>query len=102
MMIQGMARAVAGAWRAEQKSVGIAYAFWAGGGLLGLHRVYLGQVGSAAGMCLITLLSLVLVPTGLGLLGFVAVGTWTLADAVLIPDMARGQSGPLVAGPQTT
>ncbi len=40
-------------------------------------------------MAAITLLSLPLVGSGLGLLGFVVSGTWALSDLVLIPTMAR-------------
>ena len=40
-------------------------------------------------MAAITLLSIPLIWSGLGLLGFVTTGTWALADALLIPSMAR-------------
>ena len=87
---------------AERKSAGIAYLVWSFAGLLGLHRLYLGRPGSAAGMCAITLVSLALAPTGLGLLGFAATGAWALADLALIPEMARGEgadASPLAARP---
>ena len=73
----------------RRKSVGFAYALLVFFGLFGLHRLYLGHVLSAAGMAAITLVSLPLVWTGLGLLGLVSVGTWALADALLIPGMTR-------------
>jgi TM2 domain-containing membrane protein YozV len=73
----------------RRRSVGLAYALCLGFGLLGLHRLYLGRGLSAAGMAAITLLSVPLIGSGLGLLGFVATGTWALADLVLIPGMAR-------------
>ena len=73
----------------RRKSVGFAYALWMFFGLLGLHRLYLGHVVSAAGMAAITLISLPLVWSGLGLLGLVAAGSWALADALLIPAMAK-------------
>lgn len=76
---------------AERKSAGMAYLLWGVSGLLGLHRLYLGRPGSAAGMCAITLVSLALAQTGLGLLGFAATGAWALADLLLIPEMARAQ-----------
>jgi hypothetical protein len=44
-------------------------------------------------MAIISLISLPLIWSGVGLLGFVATGTWMLADAVLIPALARGANG---------
>jgi TM2 domain-containing membrane protein YozV len=73
----------------RRKSVGLAYVLWALFGLFGLHRFYLGRNLSAAGMAAITVLSVPLIWSGLGLLGFVTTGTWALADALLIPAMAR-------------
>lgn len=72
-----------------RRSVGIAYVLWAFFGLFGLHRLYLGRNISAAGMAAITILSVPLIWSGLGLLGLVATGAWALADSVLIPSMAR-------------
>ena len=74
---------------ARRKSVALAYLLWAAFGLFGLHRLYLGRNLSAAGMAAITVLSVPLIWSGLGLLGFVTTGTWALADAVLIPGMAK-------------
>ena len=73
----------------RRKSVGFAYLLWGVGGLFGLHRLYLGHSLGAAGMAVITLLSLPLLWSGVGLLGLVATGTWALADALLIPGLAR-------------
>jgi len=74
---------------ASRRSVGVAYVLCISFGLLGLHRLYLGRGLSAIGMASITLLSLALVGSGLGLLGFVVTGTWMLSDLVLIPGMTR-------------
>jgi TM2 domain-containing membrane protein YozV len=74
----------------RRKSVGLAYALWVCFGLFGMHRLYLGHVLSAAGMAAITLVSLPLIWSGLGLLGLVSVASWALADALLIPGMAKG------------
>ena len=79
----------------RRKSVGLAYVLWALFGMLGLHRLYLGRNLSAAGMAAITVLSVPLIWSGLGLLGFVTTGTWALADALLIPGMARNSDEPL-------
>lgn len=73
----------------RRKSMGIAYLLWAVFGLFGVHRLYLGRNLSAAGMAAISLLSVPLIWSGIGLLGFVATGTWALADILLIPGMAR-------------
>jgi TM2 domain-containing membrane protein YozV len=81
----------------RRKSVRLAYVLWAFFGLLGLHRLYLGHTLSAAGMAAITLVSVPLIWSGLGLLGFVATGTWALADALLIPGMARETNEPVPA-----
>ena len=86
----------------RRKSVGVAYLLLAGFGLFGLHRLYLGRSFSGAGMALITLMSIPLIWSGLGLLGFVTTGTWALADALLIPSMAREtnhQGGAVLATP---
>lgn len=72
-----------------RRSVGVAYLLCLFFGLLGLHRLYLGRSLSAAAMAAITLLSVPLIGSGLGLLGFVTTATWMLADLVLIPGMAR-------------
>jgi TM2 domain-containing membrane protein YozV len=69
--------------------VGLAYLLWFGCGLFGLHRLYLGRRVSAAAMAGITLVSLALAQSGLGLLGFAATGAWALADLLLIPEMVR-------------
>lgn len=73
----------------RRRSVGLAYALCLFGGLFGLHRFYLGRDLAAAGMAAITLVSLPLIGSGLGLLGFVVSGTWAISDLVLIPAMAR-------------
>lgn len=71
------------------RSVALAYAICVAFGLLGAHRLYLGRSMSAAGMALITLASVPLIWSGLGLLGFTTTGTWALADLLLIPAMTR-------------
>ncbi len=73
----------------RRRSVGLGYLLCVAFGPLGLHRLYMGRGLSAAGMAAITLVSLPLIGSGLGLLGLVATGTWAAADLVLIPGMAR-------------
>ena len=74
---------------APAKSVRLAYLLWAFLGLFGAHRLYLGCALSGAGMATISLISVPLIWSGVGLLGFVCTGTWMLADALLIPGLAR-------------
>nr|WP_255574800.1 NINE protein [Caldovatus aquaticus] len=94
MKLAGAAGPFGPAWgrfaaEARPRSVGLAYLMWLGCGLFGLHRLYLGRRTSAAVMAGITLISLALAQSGLGLLGFAATGAWALADLLLIPEMAR-------------
>lgn len=74
---------------ARRPSVAVAYLLCMTVGLFGLHRLYLGRGMSAAAMAAITLVSVPLIGSGVGLLGFVVTGTWMLSDLVLIPGMAR-------------
>jgi TM2 domain-containing membrane protein YozV len=71
------------------KSLGIAYVLLALLGPFGAHRLYLGRSLSAAGMAAITLISIPLIWSGLGLMGFVTTGTWALADALILPALLR-------------
>jgi TM2 domain-containing membrane protein YozV len=82
----------------RRRSTGVAYLMWMGCGLFGLHRLYLGRWASAAAMAAITVVSLALTQSGLGLLGFAATGAWALADIVLIPEMARDWNAALLSG----
>lgn len=78
----------------RRRSVGLAYMLCFVAGVFGLHRLYLGRELSAAGMAAITLVSLPLIGTGLGLLGLVTTLTWAASDLVLIPGMAREANAP--------
>lgn len=82
----------------RRKSVPLAYLLLALFGLVGAHRFYLGRGLSAAGMAAITLLSIPLIWSGIGLLGFVTTTTWALADALLIPGMVREVNTGLAGG----
>jgi TM2 domain-containing membrane protein YozV len=73
----------------RKRSVSLAYLLCLSFGLVGLHRWYLGKGLSAAGMAAITVLSLPLLGSGIGLLGLITAATWAAADLVLIPAMAR-------------
>jgi len=71
----------------DGKSIGIAYLLWFFFGTIGGHRFYLGRVGSAIAMLLITVLTL-----GLGL---IITGIWAIIDAFLIPNMVGEENDKL-------
>lgn len=80
--------------RAHANSALIAYVLWALFGLLGLHRMYLGRVGSGVVMLILLLLAscVAIIP----FLGWVLAAllwfplfVWWIVDAFLIPGMAR-------------
>ena len=76
------------------KSLALAYVLWLFLGLIGVHRIYLGRVGSGVTMLILTLLAGVfsLVPI-LGwivaLFVLVPVGVWWIVDVFLIPGIAK-------------
>lgn len=65
-------------------ALGFAYLLWLLGGLFGLHRYYLGRIGSAIAMTVLTL-------TVVGI--FVTV-IWWLVDLFLIRDVFEEQTRP--------
>ncbi len=90
---------------ADAKSAGLAYVLWFFLGFLGIHRLYLGRIGSDVTMLILTLLAgfISLIPLlGWMVAGFLfpAVGVWWIVDAFLIPGIARGATP--VAGAQAT
>jgi TM2 domain-containing membrane protein YozV len=81
---------------AQKKSALIAYLFWFFLWWTGAHRFYLGRTGSGAAMLVLSLVSWpLLFKAGLGLLGFVVVGVWSLVDAFLIPGMVSQHNSAL-------
>ncbi len=74
---------------AHKKSTLIAYLLWWFLCVFGAHRFYLGQVGTAIAMLVITLVSFVGLIIFIGIFGFMAVGIWWLVDAFLIPGIVR-------------
>ncbi len=70
---------------AAKKSTGIAYLLWFFLGGLGVHRFYLGQIGSGIAMAVIFGLSWITVVVGIGLIGLAAIAVWWCVDAFLIP-----------------
>ncbi|MEZ5841349.1 MAG: TM2 domain-containing protein [Hyphomicrobiales bacterium] len=84
-------------FQANKKSVGIAYLLWFFLGPFGAHRFYLGAIGTAVVMLVITILSILFSVVGIGLIGFLIVGIWLLVDAFLIPGIARDKNNALIS-----
>jgi TM2 domain-containing membrane protein YozV len=70
---------------AAKKSAVIAYLLWFFLAGWGVHRLYLGRIGSGVVMAIISALSWITVYVGIGLLGLAIIGIWWLLDAFLIP-----------------
>jgi TM2 domain-containing membrane protein YozV len=81
---------------ANKKSALLAYALWFFLGFFGVHRMYLGRVGSGIAMLVLHGLSWLTWWILIGWLGFGILGLWWLIDALLIPGMARDYSNRLV------
>ncbi|WP_295532239.1 TM2 domain-containing protein [uncultured Thioclava sp.] len=71
----------------EKKSALAAYAIWFFLPMLGVHRMYLGRVGSGVIMLLMTGIGTLLAPILIGYVPLALVGLWWLIDALLIPGM---------------
>jgi TM2 domain-containing membrane protein YozV len=70
---------------AAKKSAVIAYLLWFFLGGFGVHRFYLGRIGSGIVMAIIAILSWITVVVAIGFLGLAVIGIWWLVDALLIP-----------------
>ncbi len=82
---------------ANKKSLIVAYLLWFFLGTLGGHRFYLGRIGSAVAILLLTIISWLLTIVAVGFVGFFVVGVWVLVDALLIPSMIRSYNNRLIA-----
>ncbi len=82
---------------ANKKSTGVAYLLWFFLGMLGIHRFYLAKTGSGVAILLLTLVSAVLMPAGIGLVTIFIPGFWVLIDLFLIPGMARSYNMGLIS-----
>ncbi len=71
------------------KSIGLAYLLWAFLGGFGLHRMYVGRVGSGFGQLALLIGSVVTLKIVVGLIGLIVLSIWWIADAFLIPGMIR-------------
>lgn len=74
-------------YQANAKSVGVSYLLWLFLGGLGVHRFYLGRMGSGAVQMMLGLLGWLPL-----FLGWVVLGCWLLVDAFLIPGIARDEN----------
>ncbi len=78
---------------APLKEAGIAYVLAIFLGTLGIHRFYLGRVGSAIAMLALTLLSgPLMLAFGLGIVAWLGVAIWWVIDLFLIPGMVREEN----------
>lgn len=81
---------------ANKKSMLLAYILWFFLGYLGVHRFYLGRIGSAVAILLITAISSVLVFVAVGALGYAVVAVWLFIDIFLIPGIVRRFNNELI------
>jgi len=81
---------------ANKKSALLAYILWFFLGLFGVHRMYLGRVGSGIAMLLLHGLSWLTWYILIGFVGFGILGLWWLIDALLIPSMTRAYNNRVV------
>ena len=81
---------------ANKKSAFLAYVLWFFLGFFGLHRMYLGRVGSGLAMLALHGISWLTYLILIGWVGFGILGLWWLIDALLIPGMTRSYNNRLV------
>lgn len=74
-------------YHANAKSVGASYLIWFFLGGLGVHRFYLGRMGSGIAQLLLGLLGWLPL-----FMGWVVLGVWLIVDAFLIPGIAREEN----------
>ena len=74
---------------ARKKGNGVSYLLWFFLGAFGAHRFYLERTSTATAMLIITILSFVTLPVGIGALGLIAIAIWAIVDAFMIPSMVR-------------
>ena len=83
-------------YEANKKSALLAYILWFFLGLFGVHRMYLGRVGSGVAMLVLHGLSWLTYWILIGFIGFGILGLWWLVDALLTPGMTRSYNNRLV------
>jgi TM2 domain-containing membrane protein YozV len=73
----------------NKKSMLLAYVLWWFLGTFGVHRFYLGRIGSGLAMLVTAAVSIALTIVLVGFLGLIVLGVWWIIDACLIPGMVR-------------
>lgn len=73
----------------QSRSLAIAYLLWLLLGGFGVHRFYLGHTRSGLYMLGLCILSSILMVVAVGLLGYIALAIWWVADAFLMPSLLR-------------
>ncbi|MGX1306041.1 TM2 domain-containing membrane protein YozV [Amorphus suaedae] len=79
----------------DAKSAGAAYLLWFFLGGIGGHRFYLGRLGTAFTMLLLTIGGVATAAFGIGFLLWAIVGIWWVVDAFLIPSIIQKQKDEL-------
>lgn len=82
---------------AAKRSALLAYLLWFFLGWFGLHRFYLGRIGSGSVMLVLLGLSWITHFVLIGFVGFAVLGLWWLIDALLIPGMTRSYNERVIA-----
>ncbi|EFI83358.1 TM2 domain protein [Listeria grayi DSM 20601] len=73
----------------RKKSVGLAYVLLIFLGSLGIHRFYLGKVGTAVTQLILTIIGWVTIALYVGVIFLLVVGIWLLVDLFLIPSIEK-------------
>lgn len=79
-------------FEANKRSMMISYVLWFFIGGFGAHRFYNGKSGSAIAQLLMTIVGLLLLVVGIGLLLLIPVMIWVFVDAFLIPGWVRNHN----------
>jgi TM2 domain-containing membrane protein YozV len=82
----------------QPKSMGIAYALWLFLGQLGLHRFYLGRVGSGIAQLLLGLVGWATVWFFIGFIPLAILWIWLFVDLFLTASMVREANRTITAG----
>lgn len=74
---------------ANKKSVGVAYLLWFFFGMLGVHRFYLKENGTAIAILILTIVSIILMIVAIGFIIILIPALWVFIDIFLIPGITR-------------
>lgn len=85
------------AYQANQKSAGVAYAFWFFLGTFGAHNFYMGSTGAAVVQLILGVLGWFTIWFGFGLLFWIPLGFWLLFDLFTLGGRASQHNATLMA-----